>query len=916
MSNTKSVLGISLFLLPLAFGQYYNISTIAGSGQRQFAGAGNSALNARLVSPGYVAADFAGNVFVSDTYYNQVYRIGLDGIITLVAGIGQQGFSGDNGPATVARLDAPRGLAVAPDGTLYIADGNNSRIRAVSPTGTITTYAGGGAGARTGDNGPATAAGLGAPAGLAIDSAGNLFVSQSGVHVVRRISASGTITTVAGNGTGAFSGDGGPATSASLFRPAGIKVDSTGSLYIADSQNHRIRRVSQGVISTVAGNGTPRFSGDGGPATSASINGPSDVAFDAANNLYITDGSNGRVRVVNAAGNISTAAGGGGLLTDGAAGQAFLPGLGGIAFDNNGGIVMALNSARQVRRLNIIARTIATLAGVLPVAGFGDNVAATTVPLLDPFGVLVDAAGNVYFSDQADNRVRKVAPTGIISTVAGTGIFGATGDTGVATNAQVGTPRGLALDAAGNLYIASGGGAAIRRVAPTGTITTYAGGNGPGLAGDGGPATAAQLLGPVSVAIDANGNLFISDSGSHRIRRVDAATRAVSTFAGTGIAGFAGDGGAAINAQLTLPRQLAFDTAGNLYIADTGNSRIRRITPAGVITTIAGTGVTVNSGDGGPAAQAEINSPAGIAIDKANNIYVSAGALIRKIEAATGRIGTIAGNGTANFSGDGALATNAALYFPQDLAVDQAGNVYIADTHNLRIRKLTPAQLVPEGVANGGTLLAGPVAPGEIVSIFGFNLGPATPVGLQLDTAGKVTTEAGGTTVLFDGIPAPIIYASANQVNVVVPYAVAAVASTRIQVNFQGVATNTITVQVTASSPGLFAITNQNGSVNSASNPAAQKSVIVLYGTGEGQTTPSGVDGQVNNADFPKPILEVTASVDGQPATVLYAGASPGFVTGVLQLNIQLPPGVTGNVPLQIKIGEATTPVGPRVVIR
>jgi uncharacterized protein (TIGR03437 family) len=330
---------------------------------------------------------------------------------------------------------------------------------------------------------------------------------------------------------------------------------------------------------------------------------------------------------------------------------------------------------------------------------------------------------------------------------------------------------------------------------------------------------------------------------------------------------------------------------------------------------VAGNGTSGFSGDGAQATAAQLTIN-GLTVDPQGDIYISSTARVRRVTASNGVISTIAGNGTLGFSGDGGLATNASFNNIGGMALDTSGAIYVADTGNLRVRKLTPAQIVTEGVANGGTLRAGPVAPGEIVTIFGFDLGPTPAQGLKLGPDGKVATEVGGTQVLFDGVAAPITYVSSGQVNVIVPYRVAGTATTRIQVISQGKATNTITVPVAASSPGVFAITNQDGQVNTAANPAAAGSVLVLYATGEGQTDPPGVDGNVANSVFPKPVLPVTVQIGNQAGTVVYAGAAPGFVSGVLQVNVQLPAGLRGTQPLQLRIGSAVTPTGLNVSIR
>jgi uncharacterized protein (TIGR03437 family) len=883
-----------LILTSPMFGQYYVASTVAGNGQVQIQGLGGPAVSATLISPRWVATDTAGNVFVSDNYYHQVFRVNAAGTITLVAGTGLQGFSGDGGTATQAQLDGPAGLAVDTAGNLFIADSANGRIRKVTAAGVISTVAS-----------------IPSPNGLAVDGTGILYVSQSGLHTIRQVRPDGTNSIYAGTGTAGFLGDLGLATAARLFEPTGVKLDAAGNLFFADTQNRRVRKITpQGIITTVAGNGALANTGDGGLATAAPMGAVFDIAIDANNVLYIADGNFARVRVVNGAGIISPFAGGGTALTDGPAAQAGLTGLSGIAVDNGGNLVMAVNALRQVRRITGLQVT--SIAGVRPTGTTGDNVQATSAPLLGPSGIAADASGNVHVSDSPDSRVRKISPAGIITTAAGSGIFG-TQDGTVAAGAEIGAPRGLVFDAAGNLLIVSGASAAIRKVTPLGVVSTVAGGNGPGFSGDGGAATAALLSNPTGVAVDATGNIFVADTNNHRIRRVDAASGIITTVAGSGTAGFAGDDGPAIAAQLFSPRGVAFDRSGNLHIADTGNNRVRKVS-GGSITTVAGTGALGFSGDGGPATQAVIAATA-VAFDSAGNLFIIGSARVRKVDASSGIISTIAGKGDLAFGGDGGLATNASFDGMVAAAVDASGNVYIADAGNWRVRKLTPAQIVAEGVANGGTLKAGAVAPGEIISIFGFDLGPASPLGVQLDGAGKVATQVGGTQVFFDGVAAPLLYVSPGQVNAVVPYGVTG-ATTQVKVVYQGKTTNTVTLPVVASSPGIFAITNQDARLNTASNPAAAGSVLILYATGEGQTSPAGVDGNVANSVFPKPILPVTVQIGGRAGEVLYAGAAPGFVSGVLQVNVRIPAGVTGTAALQLKIGNATTPTGINVTVR
>jgi len=567
--------------------------------------------------------------------------------ITTVAGWGV----GDGGPATSAGLSYPSGVAVDAGGNLYIADRYNGRIRKVTPAGVITTVAGNGTFGFSGDNGPATSAGLYLPSGVAVDASGNLYIADTANNRTRKVTPAGVITTVAGNGTSGFSGDNGPATSAGLNGPVGVAVDTGGNLYIADHGNDRIRKVTPaGVITTVAGNGTFGFSGDNGPATSASLGSPSGVAVDASGNLYIADQY--RIRKVTPAGVITTVAGNG-------------------------------------------------------TSGFGgDNGPATSAGLSSPSGVAVDTGGNLYIADAGNDRIRKVTPAGVITTVAGNGTPGFSGDNGPATSAQLLLPVGVAVDAGGNLYIADRFNARIRKVTPAGVITTVAGNGDHGFSGDNGPATSASLSNPSGVAVDTGGSLYIADRFNNRIRKVTPAG-VITTVAGIGtFGGFSGDNGPATSAGLSYPSGVAVDAGGNLYIADAGNNRIRKVTPAGVITTVAGIGTSGFSGDNGPATSASLG-PVGVAVDTGGNLYIAdrENDRIRKVTPA-GVITTVAGNGTGGFSGDNGPATSAQLSLPAGVAVDAGDNLHIADTYNHRIRKvLTGISLDPSSLDFGGQSL-------------------------------------------------------------------------------------------------------------------------------------------------------------------------------------------------------------------
>lgn len=340
--------------------------------------------------------------------------------------------------------------------------------------------------------------------------------------------------------------------------------------------------------------------------------------------------------------------------------------------------------------LNSNAQIINTIAGNGVAGAAGDGSAAISAQLNVPYGVAIDALGNLYIADMSNNKIRKVNTSGIITTFAGTGVQGYSGDGAAATSAKLAGPTGVAVDASGNVYIADNSNNRIRKVNTSGIITTVAGiGGASGFTGDGGAATAAKLANPWGLTLDKNGNIYFSDSQNHRIRKINT-SGIISTIAGIGSNGFSGDGSAATSAMLNLPCGVAIDTIGNVYIADRNNRRVRKVDVTGIITTFAGTGVTGYSGDGGAATSAQLSSHYGIGIDEAGNIYIgdTNNGCVRKVNTA-GIISTMAGIGTLGYSGDGGLATNAQLNMPTGIAFDYYGNAFIADLNNDRIRKVT-----------------------------------------------------------------------------------------------------------------------------------------------------------------------------------------------------------------------------------
>ena len=680
-----------------------------------------------LTNPGGLATDRAGNLYVADSSGNRIRRIGSAGEITTIAGDGTQGSGGDGGAATSAQLGFPQGVAIDGLGNVYIADTSGNRIRRVDGNGIITTVAGGVSGSG-GDGGAATSAQLSQPQSVAIDGLGNLYIADTLNNRIRRVDPSGVITTVAGTGTAAYGGDGGAAIAASIQHPDGVAVDTLRNVYIADTGNNRIRRVdaTTGVITTVVGTGVAGALGDGAAATAAQLSGPQNVTFDSSGTMYLADSGNTRVRHVDAAGIITTVAGNGtsGFSGDGgpATSAAFM-GIAGIAIDDNGLYITDTGNSR-VRRVDA-SSIITTFAGN-GVPGFtGDGGAGSSAEVQFPLSVAVDSQDNVYITESGSRRVRRIDAIGVITTIAGDGSLGPVGDGGPAIDAHFNLPQGVAVDGAGNIYIADEGDQRVRRIDTAGIITTIAGTGSPGFGGDGGPATSALLHGPSAVAVDAVGNIYIADTGNIRIRRIDT-SGTITTVVGTGTFGNTGDNGPATSATFGLCEGIAIDGAGNLYLGDIDYLVVRRIDQNGVITTVAGKSLEFGlTGDGGPATSAELDYPEGVAFDAAGNMYIADtdNGRIRRVDTA-GIITSVAG---ANVSaiGDGGPATGARLDEPAGVAVDVHGNIIIADSsHNLVRRVDTSGQITtiagtvePEGM--------GPLAQAQLADPRAIAIGPA-----------------------------------------------------------------------------------------------------------------------------------------------------------------------------------------------
>ena len=677
-----------------------------------------------------VAVDKKGNIYISMRDHNIINRVDTNGRMTRFAGTGESGFSGDGGKATEAQLKMPANLTFDRKGNLYITDRNNHRVRKVDTRGNITTIAGNGTAGFSGDGGKATEAQLNLPSGVVVDDKGNIYISDRSNDRVRVVNKKGIITTYAGNGIDQFKGDSGPAKNASLSRPFGLALDKRGNLYIADRGNNRVRRVNaQGIIHTVAGDGGFFFMGDNGPAYRASIAGPTGVAVDDNGILYIADRNNNRIRAVDTQGMIRTIAGTGQQDYNGDAEVArdtnlHLPF--GVALDQNDKLLIIDRSHYRIRRVDPKHGSIETVAGNGVKMFAGDGGPAAGAKLSFPHGIAVDKNGNLLISDKGHYRIRRVSKDGTINTIAGNGIRGNIGDGLPALKASIYGATSLKLNNKGEIFIVSPSGftSVIRKVDEKGVMRKVMGTvdkvyldsiaqskyKGKVQTGE-----LAIITTFSDIAFDHKGNMFISDRLNHQIRKVSAQGK-ITTIAGTGESAYYGDGGPAREASFRDPSSLTTDKEGNLYIGDGANNMVRKIDTKGVVSTVAGNGKHENSGDGGPALKASIKNIDYLAISPAGELHIVGmnSHIVRKVTK-DGNIVAVAGKGYQGFFGDGGPATKAMLKSPTAIAFDQAGNLYISDMGNSRIRKVDTNGII---TTFAGTGTFGWAQDGETVEIY------------------------------------------------------------------------------------------------------------------------------------------------------------------------------------------------------
>jgi len=737
----RSAIACSLLLAcaTAAWSQPLTFTTMAGNpGHGHTDGVGNSA---RFSGPRGVAADAAGNVYVADTENHTIRKITPGGTVTTLAGLPGASGSAD-GVGLAARFSEPRGVAVDGAGTVYVADMGNHTIRQITPAGLVSTVAGS-AGLTGSADGTGSDARFYHPEGVAADSAGSVYVADTWNHTIRKIAPGGVVSTLAGL-AGSYGSTDGTGSGARFYQPQGITVDSGGQVYVGDTGNQTIRKITAGgVVSTLAGLPGNYGSADGSGA-SARFYGPAGLAADGAGNVYVADYLNQTVRKLTPAGVVSTLAGLAGSYgsADGTnSGARFWGPVAVAAVGTNNATLYVADADNGTIRQITATGVVTTLAGSAS-TGSTDGT-GSAARFYWPGGAAVDIAGNVYVADTQNSTIRKVTPDGTVNTLAGSpGNHGSADGTGA--SARFYGPQGLAVDTMGDLYVADTLNSTVRKITPGGVVSTLAGTPGiKGSANDTG--SAAQFDGPLGVAVDNGGNVYVTDTWNHTIRKITPAG-AVSTLAGYpgryGDIDGTGSNVGTNSARFNCPVGVAVDTAGNVYVTDSRNHTVRRVTTTGVVSTLAGSPGLWGSADG-TNTEARFCLPSAIAVDAATNVYVldSGNHTVRKLSPAGTNwvVTTVAGMAGASGSSDG-VGTAARFNHPAGLAADGSGTLYVADTGNNTLRKgqwitsgppviagQPQSQTVSQGASTSFSVIAGGAAPLYYQwRLYGTNISGAT----------------------------------------------------------------------------------------------------------------------------------------------------------------------------------------------
>jgi len=639
--------------------------------------------DSRFSTPRGVAVDSNGNVLVADWANRTIRMTTPAGTVTTLAGLAGSYGSAD-GTGSAARFGGLTGIALDSSGNVYVADSNNHTIRKVTPAGVVSTLAGL-AGSSGSADGSGNAARFHSPADVAVDNSGNVYVADFGNNTIRVITPTGVVTTLAGM-AGTWGSTDGTGNSARFYGPQGVAVGIGGNVYVADTLNHTIRMIGPtGVVTTLAGLAGTWGSTDG-TGSAALFREPRGMDVDSSGNVYVAGRGNHVVRVVTPAGVVTTLAGMAGSIgfADGAGSAARFHSLDDVAVDNSGNVFVADRGNHLIRMITP-AGVVTTLAGFADSDGSVDGT-GSAARFKQPRGMGVNSSGNIYVADTNNHTIRMITPAGVVTTLAGlAGSDGSTDGTGSA--ARFFGPWGVAVDSSDNVYVADTFNHTIRMITPAGVVTTVA-----GLAGssgsDDGTGGAARFNQPFGVAVDGHGNIYVADRTNHTIRMITPAG-VVTTLAGSaGTAGWTDATGS--SARFRRPNGVGVDSSGNVYVADTGNHTIRMITPSGVVTTLAGLAGSSGSANGTGSA-ARFSSPANVTVNSVGLVYVadSGNNMIRRVSQ-NGAVTTLAGFSLGNADGTG---SNARLLGIFGVGVDSSGYVYVTDTVNHNIRKCVASTL-------------------------------------------------------------------------------------------------------------------------------------------------------------------------------------------------------------------------------
>jgi uncharacterized protein (TIGR03437 family) len=911
-----SIWGFAAMLLPAQV-PTYTIRTVAGTTPPSD---GGFALNAVFaVGMGKVTTDSAGNVYIAESSAGKVHRVGTDGVMTLVAG----GGTGST-PALQATLSYPYALAVdSVNNILYIGGLYYCAIQRVDlKTGAFATIAGTGVCNSSGPDGPALTTPIFEISGLALDSSGGLLFSEVYGYRVRRLDlAKGTMTTIVGTGSIGAGADGLPATQTALGYTGDVALDSKGDIFVLDAGNCVVRKIdaATSLAHIVAGTlGQCGYAGEGVAPLAATLDQANGITVDAGGDVvYIAEGfgASNRIRKADLGANkITTFAGtgaGGDSGDGGPAIQALITVPRGLAL-NSGGILYFTEYIGARVRLIDTSQRVQAFAGVLN-AATGDGGPALAA-VLNPFAAVPDGKGGLVISDDGHYRVRAVS-NGVISLVAGTNAFqGSSGDGGPATSAGLFVVYGMAVDPAGPVYISQG----------TGEVRVISGGIIRAL-------SSISFNFPNGLALDPTHRfLYIAEYQGDRIVSVDVTTGLATTIAGIGTAGSNGTSGddgdnlTATQAHLNGPGNLATDASGNVYVVDANNHVIRKINPsANTMVTVAGNHQLPSSPapDGGPATSAALNFGGCLTVDSNGNIFFSEGSRIRRVDAITHTLSTVAGTGVAGFSGDGGPALSAQLSTnPSGMSADSQGNIYFADNNRIRVlsapatKPRIDAPIVAASFGGGYT-----IASGTWMEIYGEDLSPITRQWAGSDFNGnQAPNSLSGVEVLINGKQGYIDVISPGQINAQVPDGIGT-GNVSIQVVSPSGTSDPVVVTAAAQSPALLAPPSftANGKFYAAGilsdgsfvgptglipgaafRPAHAGETVVLYGIGFGSGTgvPAGTIAPPTTS-----LPNVTATIGGLKANLTYAGQTGGFV-GLFQFNVVIPSGLSGDVFLAISV--------------